>query len=196
MCNCGYIVAAVWVHKLQSDCLLFIHKGCHERVIPVYTLTFCITKPVGKKVKMVIYTELAPTPIQSSSRNVHYKDEALKPLWALLYPVHCTLHTAHFTMKTAHCLLHFYTTHCTLHTLYSTLKTENLTMPTTNCTLVYAVYILVNISPAATRMLKTAKALNNEHWKSLNRGLYTASEHYTLYIKNRLHTTKETPHWR
>ena len=65
---------------LQSERLHFIHKGCHEKVIPAYTLTFCIPKPVDKKVNMVIFTEPAPTPIQSSSCNVHYKDEALKPL--------------------------------------------------------------------------------------------------------------------
>ena len=36
---------------LQSERLLYIHKGCHEKVNPVYTLTFCITKPVDKTVK-------------------------------------------------------------------------------------------------------------------------------------------------
>ena len=38
---------------LQSELtfLLFIHKGCHEKVFTGYTLTFCITKPVDKKVK-------------------------------------------------------------------------------------------------------------------------------------------------
>ena len=65
---------------LQSERLLFIHKGCHEKVIPVYTLTFCITKPVDKKVKIKKITESAHTLIQSSSRNVHDKDEPLKPL--------------------------------------------------------------------------------------------------------------------
>ena len=65
---------------LQSERLLFIHKGCHEKVIRGYTVTFCITKPADKKVTIKIFTESAPTPIQSSSRNVHYKDEALKPL--------------------------------------------------------------------------------------------------------------------
>ena len=61
---------------LQSERLLFIHKGCHEKVIPGYTLTFCITKPVDEKVIILIFTESTPTPIQSSSRNVHYRDEA------------------------------------------------------------------------------------------------------------------------
>ena len=51
-----------------------------KKVIPGYTLTFCETKPVDKKVKVIIFTESAPTLIQSSSRNFHYKDEALKPL--------------------------------------------------------------------------------------------------------------------
>ena len=36
---------------------------------------FCITKPVDKRVKFLIFTESAPTPIQSGSRNVHYKNE-------------------------------------------------------------------------------------------------------------------------
>ena len=64
---------------LQSERLLFIHKGCQEKVIPGYTVIFCITKHVDKKVNIIIFTESAPTPIQSSSRNVHNKDEALKP---------------------------------------------------------------------------------------------------------------------
>ena len=34
--------------------------------------TFCITQPVAKEVKIFSFTELAPRPIQSSSRNVHY----------------------------------------------------------------------------------------------------------------------------
>ena len=66
---------------LQSEWLLFINKYCHEKVIPVNTLTFCKTKPVGIKVKFLIFSESAPTPIQSSSGNVLYKDVALKPLW-------------------------------------------------------------------------------------------------------------------
>ena len=65
---------------LQSERLLFIDKGCHENVILGYTLTFCITKPVDKRVTIIIFTESAPMPIQSCSPNVHYKDEALKLL--------------------------------------------------------------------------------------------------------------------
>ena len=88
---------------LQSERLLFIHKARHEKVIPVYTLTFCITKPVDKKVKMVIFTEPAPTPIQSSSRNVHYKDEVLKPLWVmtlwLIQNIKSKLQTLTFSRK-------------------------------------------------------------------------------------------------
>ena len=65
---------------LQTECLLYIYKCCHEKGIPFYTLTFCITKPVDKKVNMEIFTEPAPMPFQTSSPNVHYKGEALKPL--------------------------------------------------------------------------------------------------------------------
>ena len=65
---------------LQSERLLFIHKCCHEKVIPGYTFNFCITKPVDDKEKIIIFTKSVPTQIQSSSRNVLYKDEALKPL--------------------------------------------------------------------------------------------------------------------
>ena len=56
--------------------------------MPGYTLAFCITKPVDKKVlkKNIICTALAPTPIQSSSYNIHYKNEALnlKPLCSIM----------------------------------------------------------------------------------------------------------------
>ena len=41
---------------------------------------FFMTAFMNKKVKIKIFTESAPTPIQSSSRNVHYKNKALKPL--------------------------------------------------------------------------------------------------------------------
>ena len=58
----------------------FIHKGCHEKIITGYTVTFCTTKPVDKKIKTITFPESAPSPIQSSSCNVHYKDEAPKPL--------------------------------------------------------------------------------------------------------------------
>ena len=37
--------------RLQSECLLYIHKGFHEKVIHGYNIIFCITKPVDKKVK-------------------------------------------------------------------------------------------------------------------------------------------------
>ena len=64
----------------NQNAYFLIHKGFHEKVSPVHTLTFCITKPVDKKVKKITFTAPAPTPIQSSSGNVHYKDEASKPL--------------------------------------------------------------------------------------------------------------------
>ena len=60
--------------KFQSERLLFIDKGYHEKVIPGYTFTFCITQPVAKEVPIMIFTELGPRPIQSRSCNVHYKD--------------------------------------------------------------------------------------------------------------------------
>ena len=66
--------------KFQSDRLVFIDKGYHEKVFPGYTFTFCITQHFAKEVIIIIFTETAPGPIQSSSRNVHYKDESLKPL--------------------------------------------------------------------------------------------------------------------
>ena len=44
-----------------------------------------ITKSVDKKIKMVIFTEPASTPIQFSTRNVHYKDQPSKPLWLHQY---------------------------------------------------------------------------------------------------------------
>ena len=59
----------------------FINKAVHEKNTSVNTLIFCITKLVDKKVKMVFFTDPAPTPIQSNSCNVHYKDEALKPFF-------------------------------------------------------------------------------------------------------------------
>ena len=67
--------------KFQSERLRFIDKGYHEKVIPGYTFTFCITHPVAKEVNIWIFTESAPRPIQSSSHNVHYKDEGMKRLW-------------------------------------------------------------------------------------------------------------------
>ena len=65
---------------LQSERILFVILVCHEKVIPGYTLIFCRTKPVDKKVKNYSFHRIGPSPIQSSSRNVNYKDEALKPL--------------------------------------------------------------------------------------------------------------------
>ena len=66
--------------KFQSDRLLFIDKGFCSKVIPSYRFTFCITQLVAKEVKNIIYTELVPRHIQSSSCNVHYKDAGLKTL--------------------------------------------------------------------------------------------------------------------
>ena len=37
----------------------FIYKGCHDKVEPGYSLTFCITKPVDNQVKIIIFTESA-----------------------------------------------------------------------------------------------------------------------------------------
>ena len=36
--------------KFQLERLLFIDEGYHEKVIPGYTFTFCITQPVAKEV--------------------------------------------------------------------------------------------------------------------------------------------------
>ena len=36
--------------KFQSKRLLFIDKGFHEKFIPGYTFTFCITQPFAKEV--------------------------------------------------------------------------------------------------------------------------------------------------
>ena len=55
-------------------------KGYHEKVIPGYTFTFCITQPIAKEVKFENFTKSAPRPIQSSSHNIHYKTEDLKRL--------------------------------------------------------------------------------------------------------------------
>ena len=50
--------------------LTFIYKGCHEKDNPGYTITFLLTKPVNKKVKIIIFTELTLTLIQFSSSNI------------------------------------------------------------------------------------------------------------------------------
>ena len=50
----------------------------------IYTLTFCITKPVDKNIKHDNFDSTGPTPIQSSSRNVNYKNDASKPLWNVM----------------------------------------------------------------------------------------------------------------
>ena len=110
---------------MKSECLLFVHKGCHDKVITCYTLGFCITKPVDRKVKSRIFTESAPTPIQSSSCNVHYKNEALKPLWPTDTKVLHNSLLQHVTcwdifITYAHCILQWsvllHTAHiCTLH---------------------------------------------------------------------------------
>ena len=63
--------------KFQSERLLFIDKGYHEIVIPDHTFTFCTKQPATREVRFLIFTESAPRPIQSSSCNVHYKDEGL-----------------------------------------------------------------------------------------------------------------------
>ena len=62
----------------------------HEIVIPglVTLLPFCITQPVAKEVTFLIFTALPPRLIQSSSRNVHYKDEGMIRLWAISYTKH------------------------------------------------------------------------------------------------------------
>ena len=66
--------------KFQSERLLFIYIGYHEKVSFGNTFTFCITQPVAKEVNIITFTEPAPRLIQSSSLNVHYKDEGLKQL--------------------------------------------------------------------------------------------------------------------
>ena len=61
----------------QNDYFLLINSVMKK----LFLLThFCITKPVDKKEKFLIFSELAPPPIQSSSGNILYKKEALKPL--------------------------------------------------------------------------------------------------------------------
>ena len=42
------------LEKLLSEQLLFIDKGYNEKVIPGYTFTFCLTKPVDKEVKIIV----------------------------------------------------------------------------------------------------------------------------------------------
>ena len=59
----------------QSDCLLFLIKAIIKKNVLCYTFTFCITQPFAKKVKIKVFTESAPRPIQSSSHNIYYKDE-------------------------------------------------------------------------------------------------------------------------
>ena len=68
------------LEKFQSERLLFMDKGYHEKVIPGYTFTFCITQPVAKEVTLLNVTASAPRPIQSSSRNILYKHEGLERL--------------------------------------------------------------------------------------------------------------------
>ena len=46
------------LEKLQSECLLFIDKGYHEKVIPGYTFTFFITQPVAKEVNFLFFISL------------------------------------------------------------------------------------------------------------------------------------------
>ena len=66
-------------NELVSDFInadfLFIQDVMIQLFLVTLTLFF-ITKPVDKKVNIIIFTKLAPTPIQSGSRNVHYKNEA------------------------------------------------------------------------------------------------------------------------
>ena len=56
--------------KLQSEHFLLIDIVYYEKASPGYIFTFCITQPVAKEVKLIIFTESAPRPIQSSSCNV------------------------------------------------------------------------------------------------------------------------------
>ena len=53
-------------------------------MIPGYTFTFGVSKPVDKKVYIKVLTESAPLPIQSISCNVPNKNGGLKPLWTRL----------------------------------------------------------------------------------------------------------------
>ena len=66
--------------KFQSERLLFHKKGYNDKLIPGETFTFCIKQPLEKQLKITTFTEFAPRLIQSSSRNVHFKDERLKRL--------------------------------------------------------------------------------------------------------------------
>ena len=66
--------------KFKSERLLLIDIGYHGKAGPGYMFTFCITQPIAKEVNIIIFTESAPRPIQSSSHNVQYKDEGLKQL--------------------------------------------------------------------------------------------------------------------
>ena len=62
--------------KFQSELLLFI-KAIMKKLSLVTFLPFV------KDVKILIFTESAPRPIQSSSRHVHYKDKGLKWLCSI-----------------------------------------------------------------------------------------------------------------
>ena len=55
---------------LQSEGLLFIHKSCHEKVITGYTLTFCITKPVDKKLKIMNFKNQEQILVENALRSV------------------------------------------------------------------------------------------------------------------------------
>ena len=39
------------IRKVSITTLIVVDKGNHEKVIPGYTFTFCITQPVAKEVK-------------------------------------------------------------------------------------------------------------------------------------------------
>ena len=57
-------------------------KG-YTKVIPSYSLIFYFRMYVNEEVKIQIFSDATPRPIQSnsSSHNVHNKDGGLKPLW-------------------------------------------------------------------------------------------------------------------
>ena len=65
---------------LHSECLLFIHKGCHEKVNPGYAFTFCLSNPELKEDSLV-YTKyflkpelkLNPSPLNTKILNTELR---------------------------------------------------------------------------------------------------------------------------
>ena len=71
--------------SVNQNAYFLLIKAIMKKISLVTILPFCITQPVAKQVIFLNFTESAPRPIQSSSRNVHYKHEGLKRLCLLVY---------------------------------------------------------------------------------------------------------------